>query len=193
MQACASSMVISPMTSALSIGRQWPPMLAARTCGLDQPSRSSKGALSRPRTPPRIRPSLAVAGGGPRGPTASGGSGGGGGGGDSGRDQSLLALTTALYAALVTGFGYLGYKKRGSRQSLITSATAAGCLLLAALMTCAPGWQRLGLLWGAGSCAGLATVMGQRWAASPSRSFMPAGAVTSSAALLGIAHLWAVL
>lgn len=186
------------MMSALSSRQYGLPTSSAsttRTARSSDPSRSSALVSTRlgPRTTPYVKPSLAGAGGGPRGPNASGG-GGGGGDGETPRNHVALALTTALYAALVTGFGYLGYKKRGSKQSLITSSTAAGCLLLAALMTALPGWQRLGLLWGAGSCAGLATVMGQRWAGSPPpRSFMPAGAVTFSAALLGLAHLWAVM
>lgn len=182
------------MMSAPSVvpGRQWS---HAWTCVLGGATRSARSVVPSTRSitlskGTRPRRMHIGAGGGSGSPPASGG-GGGGGGDDRPRSQNVLALTTALYAALVTSFGYLGYKKRGSRQSLVTSATAAGCLLLAALMTASPGWQRLGLLWGAGACAGLATVMGQRWAAS--RSFMPAGAVTSSAALLGLAHLCAVV
>ncbi len=176
------------MMSYATFGQQRVPMHRASTRSVVQ------------RSPIFVKPSrpfprpCAAGGGGNAGGNGNGGEGNGNGGGGGGSEQNsgpgLLGLVTALYAVLVVVAGGMAYNKRGSKQSLVTAATAGACIMGGVALGTAPGLQRIGLVWAAGSCAGLATVMGKRWASS--RSFVPAGAVATSAALLGLANLSAV-
>jgi len=93
----------------------------------------------------------------------------------------LAALTSVVYGSLVLAGGFMGYRKAGSRPSLIAGIASDGLLLAAALLIFMG--HPLGAKLAMAVTALLLVFFGVRWLKG--RKFMPAGlmALCSTAAL----------
>lgn len=84
----------------------------------------------------------------------------------------LAIATLVVYALLLGVGGFIGYRKAGSRASLIAgSASAAGALAATALMVWKPLW---GEILGVFLSSNLVSLFGYRYAVK-TRKFMPSG------------------
>ena len=99
--------------------------------------------------------------------------------------MEIHALTSFLYGVLVLVGGWVGYRKAGSRPSLISGLVSAAALFLAAGLSLA-GF-RFGQWLAGGTALILLTFFGYRFVQS--RKFMPAGLMIL-ASLVALTFLW---
>ena len=100
--------------------------------------------------------------------------------------MNIVAVTSFLYGALVLAGGWMGFKKAGSRPSLVSGATSGALLFVAAALSLSG--NRAGLELGMAVAFVLLAFFGYRLARSG--KFMPAGLmVAASLAALALFYL----
>jgi uncharacterized membrane protein (UPF0136 family) len=96
------------------------------------------------------------------------------------------AIISLLYGGLVLAGGVVGYRKAGSRPSLIAGIASDALMSVAALLLFLG--NRLGLALALGVAALLLLFFGFRW--FKGRKFMPAGMMALSSASTLLLLLW---